>query len=936
MRKYQLKLFMRKRSRMNMLHSKAIFIPCLLVLIMAAGLITVLANETDELPTVLQAVSSSNKEKPLIMPVADNETAQSRSFVVDKVEGSDAVLKKGAKKEFAVRSGTRLGAGNTITTGRDTTIIIKLDDNSTITMASSSKIDVSKLNRKELMVTVITGSISVNAAGVPQDSETTFKSGNSTMGIRGTLFSINNSTGTWKVVLLDGKLAVTNQSGDFDLEAGHILEILGAVETEADGSVNIIPIEVTGIADSFTLELIRDNAEILVDLGVITDDDVQLLDNLIDEAIAAEEERAEAIQEAQQEQQDMIEEQQQTIIYLGEGPDTEDTDDETPPPPPPPPTPEPTPAPTPTPTPRPTPTPTPTPAPTPLPSFTVTFADHNGTVLKTETVISGQNATPPANPTRNEYRFDRWSGSFTNVTSDRTITATYIRGFLIQTVDDLVKVGTGRDGWTLNSDYTLMNNITISNYSTFSPIGWAGAGGRYTGTFNGNGYTIAFNDTMRTVHALIGENSGTVRNLTVTGSITGIGAAGGIALDNYGRIENCTVSADISADNYVGGVAGRNYGTIINCTVSGSVSATGNPGNHVGGIAGDNERGIIERCTLSAGTNVTGTLYVGGIAGRSQGAAATGSVITGCVSRGNVTGTDWVGGIVGFNNHHATISNTNSHGNITGIASGTMDQNNESGVGGVAGFNSANTITNSFATGTITGVNNVGGVIGANFGPITGCYYNTSTNSVTGSGINIGGVAGYNNSNISGSFSIGNVNGTDANNVGGVAGQSKDSIILNSYSTGVISGANNVGGVVGWMNGGIGIGTNGGPARGPCYATGNINGINNVGGIVGLNNNTEVVECYYATGTVTGIGDNVGGIVGSNIGTPGRFTISNCQARNPSVVGATNVGRIAGYNETAMGGNQANISMTVNGNPINDSTDPDVGPSERHGQGRTF
>ena len=58
-------------------------------------------------------------------------------------------------------------------------------------------------------------------------------------------------------------------------------------------------------------------------------------------------------------------------------------------------------------------------------SYTVTFMDYNGDILKTETVPAGGNATPPANPSREGYKFVGWSGSYTNVTGNVTITAQY-------------------------------------------------------------------------------------------------------------------------------------------------------------------------------------------------------------------------------------------------------------------------------------------------------------------------------------------------------------------------------------------------------------------------------------------------------------------------------------------------------------------------------
>ena len=60
-------------------------------------------------------------------------------------------------------------------------------------------------------------------------------------------------------------------------------------------------------------------------------------------------------------------------------------------------------------------------------SYTVTFKDWDGSVLKTQTVASGGSATPPSNPTRDGYTFSGWSGNYTNVTADVDIIAQYTK-----------------------------------------------------------------------------------------------------------------------------------------------------------------------------------------------------------------------------------------------------------------------------------------------------------------------------------------------------------------------------------------------------------------------------------------------------------------------------------------------------------------------------
>ncbi len=81
--------------------------------------------------------------------------------------------------------------------------------------------------------------------------------------------------------------------------------------------------------------------------------------------------------------------------------------------------------------------------------YTVTFKDWDGTVLKTEQVEKGKAATAPANPTREHYNFAGWDKSFSNVTSDLVVTATYTTTKLIISAES-VTVNKGTNEVTMN------------------------------------------------------------------------------------------------------------------------------------------------------------------------------------------------------------------------------------------------------------------------------------------------------------------------------------------------------------------------------------------------------------------------------------------------------------------------------------------------------
>ena len=60
-------------------------------------------------------------------------------------------------------------------------------------------------------------------------------------------------------------------------------------------------------------------------------------------------------------------------------------------------------------------------------TYSVTFQDWDGTVLKTEIVTEGSAATAPSDPFRDGYTFTGWDNPFDAVTENLTVTAQYIQ-----------------------------------------------------------------------------------------------------------------------------------------------------------------------------------------------------------------------------------------------------------------------------------------------------------------------------------------------------------------------------------------------------------------------------------------------------------------------------------------------------------------------------
>ncbi len=203
--------------------------------------------------------------------------------------------------------------------------------------------------------------------------------------------------------------------------------------------------------------------------------------------------------------------------------------------------------------------------------------------------------------------------------------------------------------------YQLKNDIAVTA-RFWTPIGSVNT--PFIGIFDGNGYTISGIKNTGTCHeyvGLFGYNSGTIKNLTVNGNVSGVRCIGILAGCNIG-------------------------GAIENCFTSGSADASD---NCVGGLVGFNENGTIN--TSGSDATVSGYAVVGGLVGRSTN--SNHARITNCYAKGNVTGDSYVGGFIGDNAYESVIQYCYSTGAVPDYGTDA---------GGFAGYYSSGEVLNSY------------------------------------------------------------------------------------------------------------------------------------------------------------------------------------------------------------------------------------------------
>ncbi|MEI6326492.1 MAG: LamG-like jellyroll fold domain-containing protein [Candidatus Roizmanbacteria bacterium] len=168
------------------------------------------------------------------------------------------------------------------------------------------------------------------------------------------------------------------------------------------------------------------------------------------------------------------------------------------------------------------------------------------------------------------------------------------------------------------------------------------------------------------------------------------------------------------------------------------------------------------------------------------------------------------------------------------------------------------TIINSHSSAAVNGQYNIGGLVGWNQKLITGSY---ATGDVTlDNGYAAGGLVGFNTDvgEIRNSYATGKVTSSqNGSNMGGLVGENdnQNAVIRYSYATGKVTGSENsytVGGLVGYNNGNIF----------DTYTTSVVSGFEFIGGFAGQNYGQ--VSNSYSTGNVTALLDYAGGFIAND------------------------------------------------------------------------
>ena len=249
----------------------------------------------------------------------------------------------------------------------------------------------------------------------------------------------------------------------------------------------------------------------------------------------------------------------------------------------------------------------------------------------------------------------------------------------------------GCKGYELVVDLDFNDNASYS--STSNKVMWT----------TGEGWN-PIGDKSNSFSSTFKGNNHTISNLMINRESSRIGLFA--MMNSSALIDGVDLyKVNIKGNDYVGALVGKNVGgTIKNSSVSGDNNTTSTiigTLKKVGGLVGINDNYTeLNPITVTVGKVINSFADVHVIGVRPDSGDNGSSV----------------GGLIGINK--GIISNSYASGNVSG---------NED-IGGLVGQNEGGEITNSYAAGTIAGTSSVGGLIGASYGTITHSYWDKTTN----------------------------------------------------------------------------------------------------------------------------------------------------------------------------------------------------------------
>lgn len=449
-----------------------------------------------------------------------------------------------------------------------------------------------------------------------------------------------------------------------------------------------------------------------------------------------------------------------------------------------------------------------------------------------------------------------------------------------------------------------VQNESIANDKKYAKDTYAGGIAGVADPIQGNSYNAGITLTIRNCSV---STSGIIESAKSNiGGVLGYvgGDAGASGKSNTVRIEGCSVdkaviqaASSANTSSQIGGILG--YGSqyvaafITGCKVGvgGAVSIKGE--HSLGGIAGgmsNAKGGYIDSCTVGANTTIE-RIAVGGNG----------------VEESPKHGTA-IGGLVGF-----TQDSKDDTSPLTTTFSGT------------SAFNGTITVSveaTNPSTDSDGKISCIGGIVGdmgsgANFASGSNVTVGGNIN-ITLAAANVGGVVGRTNkATFIGKFNVApNMSTENAENVGGFIGKNIGTVYILADTTDKLENT-----TVGALNG-TEI-TIGGKIKGTSEVGGFI-GVNNSGSTLNIGSNVANAKPYKSgtltitiTASVTGSGDNVGGIVGKNEGVSGQDDyaivdiVKGTIKQNGAIKGANNVGGIIGLNDGLLttGGGEADTTI---------------------------